>query len=303
MSQPSDLLAVAAGEIGYDRFADPDEGSKYGHWYAQDHGSYFGTTGVPYCAMFTSWCFAQVGVSCAGLPAASTRVIYDAAKAAGRLRGSVRDAQPGDVMLFDWKRAGTDGDGDPVNLSHTCICELNRGDDGVQTIEGNVSNGKVLRRVRDWSYVAAVVAPDWPTPTVEPTYSLSDITDPHWYYGRYGDVAWACADGARSHFETFGAGEGRRPSALYDHDWYRSHYSDLDAAFGDDVAAYAQHFVTFGIKEGRRASFEFDPAYYRSAYSDLDAAFGDDWPRYYLHYLAYGIYEGRTTHDPAEDAQ
>ena len=160
MATASDVLSIAAGEIGYDRFQDPEQGSKYGRWYAEAHGDYFATTGVPYCAMYTSWCFDRAGASCVGLPAASTRAIYNDAKAAGKLR-SIRDAQAGDVLLFDWTRSGTNGNGDPVNLSHTCMCELNRGDAGVQTIEGNISNGKVARRVRDWSYLAAVVAPDW----------------------------------------------------------------------------------------------------------------------------------------------
>jgi len=173
----SDVLSIAAGEIGYDRHDDPDEGSKYGRYYAGVTGSpYFGTTGVPYCAMFVSWCFAQAGASCAGLPAASSRTLYNDAKAAGRLRASVRDAQPGDVMLFDWSRAGDDGDGDPVNLDHTCLCEMNLGGDGVQTIEGNIANGKVLRRVRDWSYCVAAIAPDYATlPDVPSTPSTESV--------------------------------------------------------------------------------------------------------------------------------
>ena len=146
------VLDVARGELGYDRFADPEQGTKYGRWYAEDHGSYFGTTGVPYCAMFTSWCFAQAGQSCAGLPAASTTAIKRAAEKAGRLRGSVRDAQPGDVLLFSWTS-------NPNDLDHTCICEANCGG-YVQTIEGNVGGGKVQRRTRAWRYCMFAVIPD-----------------------------------------------------------------------------------------------------------------------------------------------
>ena len=146
------VLDVARGELGYDRFADPDQGTKYGRWYAEEHGAYFGTTGVPYCAMFTSWCFAQAGASCAGLPAASTTAIKRAAEKAGRLRGSVRDAQPGDVLLFSWTS-------NPNDLDHTCICEANCGS-YVQTIEGNVGGGKVQRRTRDWKYCMFAVIPD-----------------------------------------------------------------------------------------------------------------------------------------------
>lgn len=173
---PSDVLSIAAGEIGCDRRDDPEEGSKYGRWYAGITGSsYFGTTGVPYCAMFVSWCFAQAGASCAGLPAASTRAIYNAAKAAGRLRASVRDAQPGDVFLIDWSKAGTDDDGDPRNLDHTCLCEINLGDIGAQTIEGNVAY-KVQRRVRSWAYIAAAIAPDYATlPDVPSTPSTESV--------------------------------------------------------------------------------------------------------------------------------
>lgn len=146
------VLDVARGELGYDRFADPEQGTKYGRWYADEHGAYFGTTGVPYCAMFTSWCFAQSGQSCAGLPAASTTAIKMAADKAGRLRGNVRDAQPGDVLLFSWTS-------NPNDLDHTCICEANCGS-YVQTIEGNVGGGKVQRRTRDWKYCMFAVIPD-----------------------------------------------------------------------------------------------------------------------------------------------
>lgn len=146
------VLDVARGELGYDRFSDPEHGTKYGRWYAEGHGAYFGTTGVPYCAMFTSWCFAQAGASCAGLPAASTTAIKRAAEKAGRLRGSVRDAQPGDVLLFSWTSNQND-------LDHTCICEANCGS-YVQTIEGNVGGGKVQRRTRDWRYCMFAVIPD-----------------------------------------------------------------------------------------------------------------------------------------------
>lgn len=146
------VLDVARGELGYDRFADPEQGTKYGRWYAEEHGDYFGTTGVPYCAMFTSWCFAQAGQSCAGLPAASTTAIKRAAEKDGRLRGNVRDAQPGDVLLFSWTS-------NPNDLDHTCICEANCGG-YVQTIEGNVGGGKVQRRTRAWKYCMYAVIPE-----------------------------------------------------------------------------------------------------------------------------------------------
>ncbi len=153
MASANDVLSIARGEIGYDRYQDPEEGTKYGRWYAAGHGSYFGTTGVPYCAMFASWCLDQAGVSCAGMPAASTTAIKVAAVGAGKMRGSVRDAQPGDVGLMSW--SCDDGD-----LDHTVLIEKNCGG-YVQTIEGNVNGGKVERRTREWKYLRYAVAPEY----------------------------------------------------------------------------------------------------------------------------------------------
>lgn len=153
MATADDVLNAARGEIGYDRYTDPEQGTKYGRWYAQDHGTYFGATGVPYCAMFTSWCFNQAGATCAGLPGASTTAIRNAARAAGALRDNPRNAQPGDVLLISWSA-------DDNDLDHTCICEANCGS-YVQTIEGNVNNGKVQRRTRDWKYIRYAVIPEF----------------------------------------------------------------------------------------------------------------------------------------------
>ena len=153
MATATDVLSIARGELGYDRFQDPEQGTKYGREYAEEHGAYFGTTGVPYCAMFASYCLKHAGVSCAGMPAASTTAIKRAAVAAGKTRASVRDAQPGDVLLISWSADDTD-------LDHTCLCEANCGG-YVQTIEGNVGGGKVQRRTRDWKYVRYAVMPDY----------------------------------------------------------------------------------------------------------------------------------------------
>ncbi len=159
MGSASDVLGIARGELGYDRHSDPEQGTKYGRWYAKKTGSaYFGMTGVPYCAMFASWCLDQAGVPCAGMPAASTTAIRNASGSAKR--GNVRDAQPGDVLLISWSC-------DDDDLDHTCLCEANCGG-YVQTIEGNVNDGRVERRTRDWRYVRYAVAPDYAGDASEP---------------------------------------------------------------------------------------------------------------------------------------
>lgn len=187
MATANDVLSIARGEIGYDRYQDPEAGTKYGRWFAQDHGSYFGTTGVPYCAMFASWCLDQAGVECAGMPAAATSIIRDAARAAGKVRGSVRDCQPGDVGLMSWSC-------DDWDLDHTVLIEKNCGS-YVQTIEGNVNGGKVERRTRDWSYLRWVVAPEYgavPQPQAEDPQQPGDtVNDSGFSYRAHvADYGW-----------------------------------------------------------------------------------------------------------------
>lgn len=150
----NDVLRIARGEIGYNRWNDPEAGTKYGRWYAQSHGSYYGQSGVPFCAMFDSWVFDQAGASCAGLPEAYCPYILNAAKAAGRIVNK-KSAQPGDVVLFNW-------DGGVVD--HVGIVELNKGS-YIQTIEGNTTingiSGSVGRRTRAWNVVAAIIRPNY----------------------------------------------------------------------------------------------------------------------------------------------
>lgn len=148
----TDVLNVARGEIGYNRWDDPNPGTKYGREYAETHGSYYGQSGVPFCAMFVSYVFNHAGASCAGLPEAYCPYILNAAQTAGRVV-SKTSAQPGDVVLFNW-------DGGVVD--HVGIIEKNYGS-YIQTIEGNTTingvSGAVGRRTRNWSVVAAIIRP------------------------------------------------------------------------------------------------------------------------------------------------
>lgn len=160
MATANDVLRIAAGEIGYSRWNDPQTGTKYGRWYADLVGKpYFGMDGVPFCAMGASWTFDQAGVRCAGFPGAYTPDMLSAAKRAGAVLPNKKDAQPGDVLYFNW-------DGGVVD--HVGFCEIPR-DGYVQTIEFNTSNGQVCRRTRDWSTVEAAVRPEYtaPAPKVE----------------------------------------------------------------------------------------------------------------------------------------
>lgn len=158
------VLAIARGELGYSRWNDPQTGTKYGRWYESEidrtSGNYdFGANGVPYCAMFASWVFNQAGASCVGLPGAYCPTIVQIGRSRGKAV-AVRNAQPGDVVLFDWE-------GDGVS-DHVGIVESNTGS-YLQCIEGNTNNGVVARRTRAYSSVVCVIRPDWGSGSTVPS--------------------------------------------------------------------------------------------------------------------------------------
>ena len=160
------VLAVAAKQVGYSRWTDPQQGSKYGRWYAQyAKNSYYGANGVPYCAMFVSWVFNQAAAKAIGLPGAYCPTMLAAAKRQNKTLTNIKNAMPGDIVFFDWGRDGV--------ADHVGIVEKNCGS-YVQTIEGNTSvgtagsqsnGGVVARRTRAWSTICGVVRPDYTTTT------------------------------------------------------------------------------------------------------------------------------------------
>nr|DAY03351.1 MAG TPA: CHAP domain protein [Caudoviricetes sp.] len=161
MTTALDVLRIAAGEIGYSRWDDPEEGTKYGRWYAQTHGQYFGASGVPFCAMGASWVLDQAGIEPPGGAFAYVPAGISAARVKRRLLADVEDARAGDLVCFDWDDDGI--------ADHVGIVEANFGD-YLQTIEFNTSPGSggsqgngggVYRRTRDWDSVTAVIRPDY----------------------------------------------------------------------------------------------------------------------------------------------
>ena len=152
MGTASDVLSIAAAEIGYDRFADPERGTKYGRWYEAEvdrsvKNYDYGANGVAYCAMFVSWVLAQANVDCAGFPSAYCPYIH-------RFQHLTADQlRPGDIVLFDWGHDCTD--------DHVGIVESNDGFSSIRTIEGNVNNGKVMRKLRPYASVCGGIRPSY----------------------------------------------------------------------------------------------------------------------------------------------
>ena len=187
MSNRDKVLDYARGEIGYSRWSDPEEGTKYGRWYANMSGeAWCAANGIPYCAMFVSWCCSG-SVDWDVLPSYNCDQIRERARAAGYVLSNKYDARAGDIVLYDWNFNGS--------LDHVGIVEENCGD-YLTTIEGNTSTGNagsqgnggvVARRTRSWKYVACVVRPpyDEDTSTSDqtesaPSYDSGDVDVDGW---------------------------------------------------------------------------------------------------------------------------
>lgn len=183
------VLDIARSQLGYSRWDDPQAGTKYGRWYEEQidrnpNNYNFGGSGVPYCGMFVSWVFDQAGASCPGVPGAYTPSMLAAGKAAGKAvaRGI---AQPGDVVYFDW---GGDGVTD-----HVGIVEANNGS-YLTTLEGNVDNGCVRRKTRNFSTVSGVIRPNYGgAQTPAPAPSTGTTTGTTASNGSIADVQRWCA--------------------------------------------------------------------------------------------------------------
>lgn len=150
MGTVNDVLRIAASQVGYDRYDDPQQGTKYGRWYAEYTGvPYFGTNGVPYCAMFVSWVLNQASVKCPLFPTAVAFDMGSKSRMAGRYVDKY-SLKAGDVVAFDWD---DDDDGDHVGFVEKVYSNY------IQTIEGNTGDGQVLRRTRYHSSIICGVRP------------------------------------------------------------------------------------------------------------------------------------------------
>lgn len=153
MSSAPDLLAVARGELGYSRWTDPQPGTKYGRWYETNvdrcNTNYnYGASGVPYCAMFVSWCLWTAAITASGFPSAYCPSIHN------HQTLKAWDLRAGDIVLFDWELDGTD--------DHVGIVESNDVSKRIlYTIEGNTNNGQVARRSRPYSTICGGIRPDY----------------------------------------------------------------------------------------------------------------------------------------------
>lgn len=162
MSVQQQVLQRAASRIGYYAPNDPAPGSEAGrYWTARGKGAWLSgpSTRIWWCMLFVSMCLDECGqVDAIGGYSSHTDTTIAQARRAGCQFVSVAQAQPGDVVIFNWDGGATD---------HVGLVERNLGGGVLQTIEGNTSNGAkgsqsagngVWRRRRSRS-IAAVIRP------------------------------------------------------------------------------------------------------------------------------------------------
>ena len=156
MATAEQLLQVARGELGTTESPADSNLQKYGEWY--------GMNGEPWCAMFVSWCFDQVGaLDLIGGKFAYCPYGVNTAKEMGIWLDREEKPQPGDVIFFS-------------NGSESChvgIVTARNGSESVSTIEGNTSTssndngGAVMERVRNYGavgsswYILGFARPNW----------------------------------------------------------------------------------------------------------------------------------------------
>lgn len=157
------VLAIAAGEVGYSRWSDPKRGTKYARetqpalW---PNEKWLLANGVAFCDIFVTWVFWKAG--CLNiLPGKQSYNVNYRASHGGHVPKS--QAQPGDVLVFDWDMA-------TKRANHVGILEKVLSSGNFQCIEGNTSTGsrgsqsnggRVARRVRRPSQVRYVIRPNW----------------------------------------------------------------------------------------------------------------------------------------------
>jgi hypothetical protein len=101
--------------------------------------------------------------------------------------------------------------------------------------------------------------------------------------------------GALSHYQKYGMGEGRSPNPFFDPKYYLNTNPDIAKAYGaTNYTGAMHHWTQWWSIEGRRGSPIFAVQFYLQTYPDLVAAFGrNGYTAAYNHYQTNGIHELR----------
>jgi D-mannose binding lectin. len=82
-------------------------------------------------------------------------------------------------------------------------------------------------------------------------------------------------------------------ASIFDYDYYKSNYADLQKAFGNNTGAYFEHLLNHGISEKRSFSRVYNHNDYHNTYVDLQNAFKGDPVKLLKHFISNGMNEQR----------
>lgn len=162
MARASDVVRVAASEVGVTESPANSNCVKYNNWY---YGHWVSGAAYPWCAAFVSWVLAQAGAGHLAARSASCPAIKSDAQRRGTYHAGSAGIAPGDLVLYQFDR-----DADP---DHIGIVESVSGS-SIVAIEGNTSltsndnGGAVMRRTRSKGLIMGYVRPAYDGASVAP---------------------------------------------------------------------------------------------------------------------------------------
>lgn len=175
MATSSQVLQIAAREIGYTESPAGSNSNKFGRWYGMDY--------QPWCAIFVSYCFYNAGLP---LPITTEKGFSYCPYGVQWFKDNgtwYSTPEVGDVVFYDWENDGVS--------DHVGIVETVNTDGSIIAIEGNTSvgnesnGGQVMRRTRYQGDIAGFGRPSYELLTEADTDDGGEIqTHPVWP-GRY----------------------------------------------------------------------------------------------------------------------
>ncbi len=134
-SGANDVLNVALGEVGT---TEQPAGSNKVKYNTEYYGKEVSGDAYPWCVVFPWWVFKHAGASnlfYGGQRVASSTALMNWSKKNNRwVKAGTQDAQPGDVVLFNFDKNSNDAE-------HTGIVLEDMGNGTIKTIEGNTGAG------------------------------------------------------------------------------------------------------------------------------------------------------------------
>lgn len=128
----------------------------------------------------------------------------------------------------------------------------------------------------------------------------SEGYDGMFYKYYYSDLTNLSPVELMQHYLSFGMKEGRigglektLDNIVFDAETYRTYYSDVNSAFGNNYNLLKKHWLQFGLKEGRISSVLYNPEIYKLLNDDLQSAYGNNYRKLFEHFISFGISERR----------